>query len=85
MLKASRSSFAITRRLAKSDASPFSDVAAAGLRHSRAPLKCRDELRRELPAPAKDVAPRLVDDIQLLAVEGFHQLFRGMRMLAFVP
>ena len=32
----------------------------------------RDELRRELTAPAEEVAPRLVDDIQLLAVEGFH-------------
>jgi len=30
----------------------------------------RLELRRELAAPAEDVAPRLVDDIQLLAVEG---------------
>lgn len=33
-----------------------------------------NELRRELAAPAEDVAPRLVDDIQLLAVEGFHCL-----------
>jgi hypothetical protein len=29
------------------------DVAAAGLRPSRAPLKCRDELRRELPRQSK--------------------------------
>ena len=34
----------------------------------------RDELRRELAASTEDVAPRLVDDIQLLAVEGFHFL-----------
>ena len=59
-------------RLEKSGASRRSDVAAAGLRHSRAPLKCRDELRRELAAPADNVAPRLVDNIQLLAVESFH-------------
>jgi hypothetical protein len=31
-----------------------------------------NELRRELAAPAEEFAPRLVDDIQLLAVEGFH-------------
>ena len=41
--------------------------------HRTAPLlKPHDELRRELAAPAENVAPRLVDDIQLLAVEGFH-------------
>jgi hypothetical protein len=34
-----------------------------------------NELRRELAAPAEEVAPRLVDDIQLLAVEGFHAVF----------
>ena len=33
------------------------------------------ELRRELPAPAEDVAPRLVGDFQLLAGEGFHSVF----------
>jgi hypothetical protein len=33
-----------------------------------------NELRWERSAPAEDVAPRLVDDIQLLAVEGFHRL-----------
>jgi len=32
----------------------------------------RDEFRRELAAPAEEVAPRLFDDIQLLAVEGLH-------------
>jgi hypothetical protein len=33
-----------------------------------------NELRRELaaPGPQRGIAPRLVDDIQLLAVEGFH-------------
>ena len=41
--------------------------------------RLRDELRRELPAPAEDVAPRLVDDIQLLAVEGFHFSIQGVR------
>ncbi len=35
-----------------------------------------DELRRELAAPAEEVAPRLVDDIQLLAVEGSHTKLR---------
>ena len=39
----------------------------------------RDELRRELAAPAEEVAPRLVDDIQLLAVEGFHFSIQGVR------
>ena len=67
-------------RLEKSGPSRRSDVAAAGLRHSRAPLKCRDELRRELATPAEDVAPRLVDDIQLLAVEGFHHAFLNVKM-----
>ena len=32
-------------------------------------LQTQDELGRELPASAEDVAPRLVDDIQLLTVE----------------
>ena len=42
--------------------------------HRTAPLlKPHDELRRERPAPAEEVAPRLVDDIQLLAGEGFHR------------
>jgi hypothetical protein len=40
--------------------------------------KGRDELRRELAAPSEEVAPRLVDDIQLLAVEGFHFSFFGL-------
>ena len=31
------------------------------------------EFWRERAAPAEDVAPRRVDDIQLLAVEGFHR------------
>lgn len=38
-------------------------------------VRLRDELRRELAAPAKGVAPRLVDDIQLLVVKELHFSF----------
>ena len=38
-------------------------------------VRLRDELRRELAAPAEGVAPRLVDDIQLLVVKELHFSF----------
>ena len=40
-------------------------------------MECQhDELRRELPAPVpqRGIASRLVDDSQLLTVEGFHRV-----------
>jgi len=40
---------------------------------TRAPLKCGDELRRELAAPVEEVAPRLVDDRQLLTAGIFRK------------
>lgn len=42
--------------------------------------RLRDELRRELAAPAEAVVPRLVDDLLLVAVEAFHFAFLVLRL-----
>ena len=66
-----------TDKAACSDAERVS-VRLRGARCLSEPIMLRDELWRELPAPAEDVAPRLVDNTQLLAVTGLH------RELAFI-
>ena len=59
----------------------MASVRLRGARCLSEPFMLRAELLRELAAPAEDVAPRFVHDIQLLPVEGFHPLYFADRSI----